>query len=166
MACQLILKSTHLALPIKIRVANGDFEWEYSFSFTDCEYELKNGDQLDWNKLTGVTGRYTDRMKDSQMIGWRYNIESKVFELNFYGHVNRERFMGPVIASISSSRDVFNVKIKRVSGAVSLTLIHNDIEYESVPVTYIYRKMFLIDGWFGGNQCAPRTISYEQNKLK
>ena len=62
-------------------------------SFNDtCRYDLKSIDQLDWNKLIGITTSW-NRHKQSFRIGWRYNLQSKVIEIAPYIYDRHTRYL-------------------------------------------------------------------------
>ena len=54
----------------------------------NCEYDLGNSNQLDWNKLMSIQWRpNTNADKTSIRLGWRWSLAKQKMELGLYGHI-------------------------------------------------------------------------------
>lgn len=60
---------------------------------TDSVYDLKDVDQYDWNKFTGIAFSPLQHDRNSVMVGWRYNLETQEFEIAPFYNVNKERIL-------------------------------------------------------------------------
>ena len=63
--------------------------WNYVFQ-ENCDYDLKDNDQKDWNKLTGLYFNLFNTRAETVMVGWRYNTKTDLIELNAYYHIKRK----------------------------------------------------------------------------
>lgn len=142
-------------------------------------YELEGEDQLDWNKLFGVTfgifptivnGKiYRPTHYSSVRFGWRYNPKYKVFEITPYYYVAGVRHYheidkSPICALlpyklydfyiISSYTDVV-FKINDSNG--------NNLYYYKVPCQYGFtpKTGWQLNPFFGGNKPSPHDQCIE-----
>ena len=85
-----IYKGTHFAIPnnggyfITQTVGTGTFT-------TNSAYDLKDVDQFDWNKFTGITFTPLEPDYNAAMVGWRYNLSTQEFEIGPYYNLDKAR---------------------------------------------------------------------------
>ena len=162
---QTIYKGTHFTIPNNF----GFFIQRVSGSATftpNTTYDLGDSDQWDWNKLTGIAFTPLEPDRDSAMVGWRYNLETQVFEIAPFYNVNKVRIL-PNENPLSPGYEVVSVPADQ-----SFTYT---VDYTGVTISYGDRTVFKpypegltpnvwtaarVSGWFGGNRAAPRTVSY------
>lgn len=154
-----IYKGTHFAIPnstglfVKETVGTGTFT-------TNSAYDLKDEDQFDWNKFTGITFTPLEPDRNAAMVGWRYNLSTQEFEVGPYYNVDKAR--------ISPKPD----EIIRVPVGETFQF---DVNYAGITLSYGDQRVdkpyppgltanvwtaARVSGWFGGNEVAPRTVSY------
>jgi hypothetical protein len=154
-----IYKGTHFAIPnstglfVKETVGTGTFT-------TNSAYDLKDEDQFDWNKFTGITFTPLEPDRNAAMVGWRYNLSTQEFEVGPYYNVDKAR--------ISPKPD----EIIRVPVGETFQF---DVNYAGITLSYEDQRVdkpyppgltanvwtaARVSGWFGGNEVAPRTVSY------
>ena len=162
---QTIYKGTHFTIPNNF----GFFIQRVSGSATftpNTTYDLGDSDQWDWNKLTGIAFTPLEPDRDSAMVGWRYNLETQMFEIAPFYNVNKVRIL-PNENPLSPGYEVVSVPADQ-----SFTYT---VDYTGVTISYGDRTVFKpypegltpnvwtaarVSGWFGGNRAAPRTVSY------
>ena len=154
-----IYKGTHFAIPnnggyfITQTVGTGTFT-------TNSAYDLKDVDQFDWNKFTGITFTPLEPDYNAAMVGWRYNLTTQEFEIGPYYNLDKARLSpnaNEVISVPAGETFEFNVDYS------GITLTYGDrTVYKPYPpgLTANVWTAARVSGWFGGNEVAPRTISY------
>jgi hypothetical protein len=160
-----IYKGTHFAIPnsfgLFIQQAAG------TGTFTpDTVYDLGDADQKDWNKFSGIAFTPLEPDRDAAMVGWRYNLTSQEFEIAPFYNVNKARIL-PNENPLSPGYEVISVP----AGETFQFLV----DYTGITLTYggttVYKPYpegltpnvwtaARVSGWFGGNEVAPRTVSY------
>jgi hypothetical protein len=162
-----IYKGTHFAIPnnggyfITQTVGTGTFT-------TNSAYDLKDVDQYDWNKFTGIAFTPLEPDRNSAMVGWRYNLTTQEFEIAPFYNVDKVRILpneNPL--SPESEYEVISVPAGET--------FEFDVDYSGITLRYggkMVSKPYppglvanvwtaaRVSGWFGGNEVAPRTISY------
>jgi hypothetical protein len=128
---------------------------------TDSTYDLKDVDQYDWNKFTGIAFSPIQHDRNSVMVGWRYNLTSQEYEIAPFYNVNKERILP-------------NEQTEVISVPAGETFQYN-VDYTGVTINYADKTVFKpyppgltpnvwtstrVSGWFGGNEVAPRTLTY------
>ena len=128
---------------------------------TDSVYDLKDVDQYDWNKFTGIAFSPIQHDRNSVMVGWRYNLRSQEFEIAPFYNVDKERILP-------------NEQTEVISVPAGETFQYN-VDYSGVTISYGGATVFKpyppglrpniwtairVSGWFGGNEVAPRTLTY------
>ena len=160
-----IYKGTHFAIPnnagyfIKETVGTGTFT-------TNSAYDLKDVDQYDWNKFTGIAFTPLEPDRNSAMVGWRYNLKTQEFEIAPFYNVDKKRIL-PNENPLSPNYEVISVP-----AGETFTF---DVDYTGITLKYDGITVFKpyppgltanfwtaarVSGWFGGNEVAPRTVSY------
>ena len=87
-----IYKGTHFAIPnnfgyfITETVGTGTFT-------TNSAYDLKDDDQYDWNKFTGIAFTPLEPDRNSAMVGWRYNLNTQEFEIAPFYNADKKRIL-------------------------------------------------------------------------
>lgn len=154
-----IYKGTHFVIPnqwaLWVREDSG------AASFTaDSTYDLRDEDQYDWNKLAGITFTPWRPDRNSMMVVWRYNLKADVFEVGPFFNVDfRYVFPTPeeIITVPAGETFAFHTDYDGV------TVIYGDrTVYKARPqeLTPNFWTSARVTGWFGGNEVAPRTVSY------
>lgn len=160
-----IYKGTHFAIPnnggyfITQTVGTGTFT-------TNSAYDLKDVDQYDWNKFTGIAFTPLEPDRNSAMVGWRYNLTTQEFEIAPFYNVDKVRIL-PNENPLSPEYEVISVPAGET--------FEFDVDYSGITLHYggkMVSKQYppglvanvwtaaRVSGWFGGNEVAPRTISY------
>jgi hypothetical protein len=155
-----IYKGTHFAIPnssglfIRETVGTGTFT-------TDSAYDLKDADQYDWNKFTGITFTPLEPDRNAAMVGWRYNLTTQEFEIAPYYNVDKARIRpeeDEVISVPAGETFTFDVNY------TGITLRYGADQEVTKPypvgLTANVWTAARVSGWFGGNRVAPRTVSY------
>jgi hypothetical protein len=155
-----IYKGTHFAIPnsfgyfVTQTVGTGTFT-------ANSAYDLTDVDQYDWNKFTGIAFTPLEPDRNSAMVGWRYNLTRQEFEIAPFYNVDKVRILPNEVTEV-------------VSVPVGQTFTF-DVNYTGITVAYGDKTVFKpyppgltaniwtaarVSGWFGGNEVAPRTVSY------
>lgn len=156
-----IYQGTHFAIPnnsglfVKQTIGTGTFT-------TNSAYDLQDEDQFDWNKFTGITFTPLEPDRNSAMVGWRFNLRTQEFEIAPFYNVDKKRILPnestEVISVPPGATFTFDVNYTGIT-----------LEYEGQrPVNKPYPPGLTanvwtaarVSGWFGGNEVAPRTVSY------
>ncbi|MBU3686555.1 MAG: hypothetical protein EBU23_07660 [Mycobacteriaceae bacterium] len=155
-----IYKGTHFAIPNSF----GFFITQVSGTGTftaRSSYDLKDEDQYDWNKFTGIAFTPLEPDRNSVMVGWRYNLRSQEFEIAPFYNVDKQRILP-------------NEQTEVISVPTDQTFQYR-VDYTGVTITYGDRTVFKpfppglipnvwtaarVSGWFGGNEVAPKTVAY------
>lgn len=131
-----------------------------------CKYNLETIDQLDFNKLIGLS--FGLHHNNSIRIGWRYdNINNKI-EICPYIYYLGNKPKGwevPVISYINLNEQYY-FKIKRTHDKYIIEVLANTtdlISYYEFPITSssIPKFGYVLYPYFGGNRKAPHDIEIE-----
>ena len=160
-----IYKGTNFAIPnsfgyfIQQTVGTGTF-------ISNSAYDLKDVDQYDWNKFTGIAFTPLEPDRNAAMVGWRYNLATLEFEIAPFYNVDKVRVL-PNENPLSPGYEVISVPVGET--------FQFNVDYSGITLTYGDRAVYKpyptglvpnvwtaarVSGWFGGNEVAPRTISY------
>ena len=160
-----IYKGTNFAIPnsfgyfIQQTVGTGTF-------ISNSAYDLKDVDQYDWNKFTGIAFTPLEPDRNAAMVGWRYNLATLEFEIAPFYNVDKVRVL-PNENPLSPGYEVISVPVGET--------FQFNVDYSGITLTYGDRTVYKpyptglvpnvwtaarVSGWFGGNEVAPRTISY------
>ena len=157
-----IYKGTHFVIPNRWALWVTKDSGGATFT-ANSAYDLKGVDQLDWNKLAGITFTPWRPDRNSSMVVWRYNLQDGTYEVGPFFNVDF-RYVFPTVDEIIT-----------VPADQSFTY---SVDYDGISVTYGDRTVSKstpadlkpnfwtsarVTGWFGGSEVAPRTISYYQN---
>lgn len=145
-------KGCHWFLPVIPRFywKRKNFNWVVNFDGS-CKYDIQE-EQLDWNKLVGVSN-YLNPRKDSLRFVWRYNISNENFEIGVYVEKNKV-FNSFTICSVKENEKLelsllFNSNGSTIVSANGISKIIdfklNDFSIRTNP-------------YFGGNMPAPHKM--------
>ena len=155
-----IYKGTHFAIPnsfgLFIRQAAG------TGTFTaDTVYDLGDADQFDWNKFSGIAFTPLEPDRDAAMVGWRYNLTSQEFEIAPFYNVNEARILPDerteVISVPAGETFQFLVDYTGITLTYGDTTVYKPYPTGLTPNVWTAAR---VSGWFGGNEVAPKTVSY------
>ena len=119
-----------------------------------CRYDLSGVDQLDINKLWGVS--FGNHEQNSIRIGWNYDQTTDLITLYSYIYNDGERFYEE-IGSVKID-DICEIKFQMYSNSFSFEIakegwFSGDYNYPSIKLGYY------LFPYFGGNKVAPHTIN-------
>jgi hypothetical protein len=155
-----IYQGTHFAIPnnsglfVKQTVGTGTFT-------TNSAYDLQDVDQFDWNKFTGITFTPLEPDRNAAMVGWRYNLRTQEFEIGPYYNVDKARISPKPDEVISVPvGETFEFRVDYTG--ITLSYGADQRVYKAYPpgLTANVWTAGRVSGWFGGNEVAPRTVSY------
>ena len=156
-----IYKGTHFVIPNRWALWVTKDSGGATFT-ADSAYDLKDEDQLDWNKLAGITFTPWRPDRNSSMVVWRYNLQNGTYEVGPFFNVD--------------FRYVFPTEDEIITVPADQAFSYS-VDYDGISVTYGDRTVSKstpadlkpnfwtsarVTGWFGGSEVAPRTISYYQ----
>jgi hypothetical protein len=132
-----IKKGGHYSSPLSFKLHTGVDKLSYIVKFTDsCRYDLGNDNQLDWNKLFGVSVGY--HKNNSIRLAWRYNKETELIEIAKYSYFEGTRYMSTEIGELEINTETI------------LTL--------NIPELWKKKWGYYLNPYFGGNEVAPHDI--------
>lgn len=158
-----IYKHFHRPFPFKIVGLNkiDDYIYKKIFRFTDsCKYNLGNEDQLDWNKLYGVSFGIFGIHKNSVRFAWRYNLVTHKIEIGAYWYLDGFRNYHKLCDV--EINDIINFKLTFLHDSVVFTVL-DDLTTIGKYVLYLNenvlrKQKFECGIYFGGNRRAPQEI--------
>ena len=158
MKAYIILKGEHYSShPVKPYFGKNTFKITALFD-ESCRYDLGNVDQLDVNKLFGVS--FGNHESNSIRIGWAYNLESQKMDIYTYTYENSVRNINK-IGSCNIGEEV----------SIQLKLNFSNSSYQttssiSTPADQIFnyeypslRVGYYLYPYFGGNNPAPHDMT-------
>jgi hypothetical protein len=155
-----IYKGTHFAIPnnfgyfIRETVGTGTFT-------ANTAYDLKDVDQYDWNKFTGIAFTPLEPDRNSAMVGWRYNLTTQEFEIAPFYNVDKVRILPnertEVISVPAGETFTFDVDYTGITLGYDGKTVTKPYPVGLIPNVWTAER---VSGWFGGNEVAPRTVSY------
>lgn len=151
-----VLKGTNLGLPPAIAPLVRRVTGDATFT-ADSVYDLKSVDQYDWNKLTGI-GFSIPANIDSIQIGWRYNLDSELFEIAPVFNVDDTRVLpspAEIISVPLGQRFSFDVDYQGITLRYGEARVFKATPAE-LPTSWLSFRTWT---WFGGTSPAPRTLS-------
>ena len=155
-----IYKGTHFAIPNSFGLFIQQTAGTGTFT-ANTAYDLGDEDQFDWNKFTGIAFTPLEPDRDSAMVGWRYNLTSGEFEIAPFYNVNKVRILPneqtEVIAVPVDQTFQFLVDYNGITLTYGDTTVYKPYPEGLTPNVWTAAR---VSGWFGGNEVAPRTISY------
>lgn len=149
----------------------------FSIKFNDdCNYDLGNTNQLDWNKIMAIKQTNEGNGDFTNMrIGWRWNTTTFKMEIGLYAHVNHQSNNNPgreffYLSSVNLNQ-FYNAEL--ILGMSGMGLIFGDVG------AYIKRRgllepnnqghvktAFFKSAYFGGQECPPQDVSMRVEGIK
>lgn len=130
----------------------------------DSVYDLKDVDQYDWNKFTGIVFSPLQHDRNSVMVGWRYNLTTQEFEIAPFYNVDKVRVLPneqtEVISVPAGEAFEYTVDYSGVSIGYGDKTVFKPYPPGLTPNIWTASR---VSGWFGGNEAAPRTLTYYLN---
>lgn len=138
---------------------------------SSCKYDLKDVDQLDINKLYGMSfGLF--RHENSYRVGWTYNLKTNKIDLYHYWYEHGERYSSFIVGVPLNVKVIVNIKFKpkdannyRIGdigssietsvSAIGLPLVKKAIPFNLENVPSYGLTLF---PYFGGNEKAPHKM--------
>ena len=155
-----IYKGTHFAIPNSFAYFTKKVGGTGTFT-ADTVYDLKDEDQYDWNKFTGIAFTPLEPDRNSVMVGWRYNLASQEFEIAPFYNVDKKRILPNEQTEVISvpAGETFDYAVDYSGVRISYggTTVYKPYPEGLKPNVWTAAR---VSGWFGGNEVAPRTISY------
>ncbi len=159
-----IKEGRHFSMPriFKLRNRPEKVSWLVEFS-KNCDYDLGDEDQKDWNKLVGLFYNFLNTLDNTVMVGWRWNPDTKRMELNAYYHVNGSRdFTRPLLdvelgnpfrvdIRVDYEKREYTVALERYSDGKQAL--------DTKAFSHDRGRCLEINTYFGGNETAPRTLT-------
>ncbi len=160
----------HASRPLLLRWKWKPKRYFFSVRFLQAAYDHGNADQMDWNKLLGVSFHLFTNHENSFMLGWRWNVDTQLFEINAYQHVDGSTKYTDTLFTVphdSWLQGVANIDYRRDQVRLSVKVAHG-VAVEHVFQFSRLRKLTReINAWFGGNLPAPYYIVIEkETKIK
>ena len=147
----------HRAHPYRLKIGFFD-KLDFSVTFDEAaKYEHGDHDQMDWNKLCGISFHLFTSHKNSAMVGWRYEPITGVFQLNAYYHVDGQVQYTNTLQRVEPC--------ETVKGSISV--FSDRVAVEIGFATHLQKFDRLrklrrrIWPWFGGNKPAPKDVTFD-----
>jgi hypothetical protein len=143
--------STH-----SVKIYSGKTSLPFIVNFDEsCSYDLGTIDQLDVNKLAGVS--FGNHETNSIRIGWAYNLETQKMDLFAYCYENGVRIIHP-IGNCNLSEDV-SIKLELNFKNNFFRVTRADSAFQEFSYTYPFLKAgYYLFPYFGGNNPAPHEM--------
>ncbi len=155
-----VFKGTHVALPLNAAFFTRKVTGSATFT-PDTSYDLGDVDQYDWNKLTGIAFSPLQHDRNSAMVGWRYNLNTEEFEIAPFYNVDKKRVLPneltEVISVPADQAFTYTVDYDGITVSYGDKTVYKPYPEGLKPIQLTASR---VSGWFGGNEVAPRTISY------
>lgn len=167
----IIYKGFHRPFPFKILGLCREYDYiiKRNFIFTDsCKYELDKGDQLDWNKLFGISFGLFGIHKNSVRFVWRYNPDKDIINIGAYWYVNGIRDYYSLV-DIPFNKE-YTFKITILGNQVIFTVLDEFIAIGKFALNVfddktISKNKYKCGIYFGGNRRAPQRIEIVEHKI-
>lgn len=158
-----IKKGQHAAKPCFLRLKRKAERIRWRVSFQQPKYALGDADQMDWNKLFGISFHLFTNHRNSWMLGWRWNEQERVIEVNEYMHRNSKTEYSTTLFTCEAGQQIeCYLRLFRHAGTTILKAVLTVDKGEAFEVVRHYntraRWTREINTWFGGNRTAPRDI--------
>ena len=146
-------KNFHFFLPFIpiVYIGKDEYKWKAVFS-NSCKYDHGNDDQLDWNKLVGVSNTLNPR-KDSIRFVWRYNKKSDLFEIGVYLEKDK-KFVVTQICEVKCDESIeLSLKCYKTYCLVETNKKIQMFDFKKKHIS------FRLNPYFGGNLPAPHPMN-------
>ena len=147
----------HYAQEKKASLFRGE-SLEFNAYFNEsAQYDLKDEDQYDVNKLYGVSDCGTLHTKNSARMGWRWNTETRKLEILAFTHVNGS-FDFKLIGNANLNQIyVYKIELSPDRGSYIFTFNHQQV-YMPRGCQDTVMAGYKLHPYFGGNKTAPHDI--------
>ena len=124
-------------------------------------YDLQDVDQFDWNKFTGIAFTPLEPDRNSAMVGWRFNLNTQEFEIAPFYNVDKKRILPNEVTEVISvpAGETFTFDVNYTGITLDYGDQHVVKAYPEGLIPNVWTAA-RVSGWFGGNEVAPRTVSY------
>lgn len=157
------IKGFNFSILPKYSIIRRPTEANYTVILNDsCKYNLDNGDQVDWNKLSGFTNNLFGSAIKSQtvMIAWRYYEDSFQFGLYLHDYPNKNRILPEDIEVIYTTQK-YDTTIKLLMDDIGqLSVFFDDKEYDVPYQIKLNKYVRYVNSYFGGNRLTPQNMHY------
>ncbi|MBK8653355.1 MAG: hypothetical protein KBG02_08205 [Haliscomenobacter sp.] len=166
-----IKKGNHFCWPrvLKSRNRVNAVLWKVLFD-KNCNYDLANSDQEDWNKVLGIYFNLLNPRDNTVMVGWRYQPDRDVIELNAYYHLNKQTYYTDSLMHIRREEALF-VAI-RIDWSARKYLVQMESPKSGaratheMPFAHSEKRFWEINFYFGGNRPSPQEISIRKGDIE
>lgn len=181
-----IQEGNHRSDPWGVRTPTYDRKYRWYFAQSARYYinpdSSRTGDQLDWNKLIGQS--YTPfriwpdaNHINSAMVGWRYNPETDLMELNAYWHLDEQRDFTNTLVEVEIGQEFETIVARRPGNQVDVCIekfispdaanqtsgsVCHTIDFTGQNIPQEIREILT---YFGGNRTAPNWILIYRKQL-
>ena len=147
----IIFKDWHFSLPLLPRfyIKKNKFKWFAQLN-NSCKYDIGE-DQLDWNKLVGITNHLNPR-KDSVRFVWRYDKKKDVFEIGLYKEVD-EVFKSYSLCTVKAN-EIIEMRFTFSRNFVKASVNNNSLTLPFLIDNFAWR----LNPYFGGNRTSPHNM--------
>ena len=162
----IIPQGWHPAWPFLFTIKRKPHRVTWRVRFEQPAYDLGDADQMDWNKLFGISFHLFTNHENSFMLGWRWNETLSVIELCIYTHRGGETIYTPPVAHLRDGEVLecellIDYKEREARAVISI----DGQEVDTWIIGYPKRLRSWtreINTWFGGNRTAPVQILLEK----
>lgn len=166
----IIWRGFHRPFPFRILGLNKieDYIFKKGFTFTEsCKYNLYDEDQLDWNKLYGVSFGLFGIHKNSVRFVWRYDLYFNAMNIGAYWYIDGVRNFKE-LCSLSLNKQ-YNFKLTFLDNKVIFTILDEYIAIGKyileMDANVINKNKYECGIYFGGNRRAPQRIEIVEHKI-
>lgn len=136
--------------------------WRVRFA-ANCDYDLKDNDQKDWNKLCGLFYNLFNTRDNTVMVGWRWNKDRARMELCAYYHVDGSRDFTKPLLDVALEEDLqVEIQIDYTKKEYTVVLLRSSdgqrVE-NTMAFTHNRGTCWEINTYFGGNRVAPQDVT-------
>lgn len=144
------------AHPIKPYLGKTSFTVTVNFD-ESCRYNLDSIDQLDVNKLFGISfGNHED---NSIRLGWAYNLDTLKMDIFTYTYEDGARKINKIGSCNLSVDIVIKLKLDFSGGTYQTTSLISIPEEQVFTYKYPALRMgYYLYPYFGGNNPAPHDM--------
>lgn len=147
----IIFKNWHFSLPLLPRfyIKKNKFKWFAQLN-NSCKYDIGE-DQLDWNKLVGITNHLNPR-KDSVRFVWRYDKKKDAFEIGLYKEVDKV-FKSYSLCTVKVN-EIIEMRFTFSRNFVKASVNNNSLTLPFLINNFVWR----LNPYFGGNRTSPHNM--------
>ncbi len=129
---------------------------------SNCEYIINPEDQLDINKLYGIS--FGHHLKNSFRVGWTYNPNKKVIELWAFLHQDSKMSWEYLGDTIVEKNTKFNIQFRRNINTIVINW--GDNQKEIITYKFPENKLgYYLFPYFGGTQPSPNTLNIKIEQI-